>query len=160
MAFLLRKISMTDRTRSLCKTKGPCNQYWVFCRSNNNYLLNLCSGFLWKYWLFRQNTTDNIHFANQRKAKQAVGGVVRWGKGIVYLTSWGVQLRLAYSWTRPAILAADKGRAWMFFFFISSVLSLSFVFGGGRVVRRCCVSYITGASNWYWLTVGQGLLSL
>ena len=29
-----------------------------------------------------------------------------------------------------------------------------------RVVRRCCVSYITGASNWYWLTVGQGLLSL
>ena len=32
--------------------------------------------------------------------------------------------------------------------------------GGGRVVRRCCVSYITGASNWYWLAVGQGLLSL
>ena len=32
--------------------------------------------------------------------------------------------------------------------------------GGGRVVRRCCVSYITGASNWYWLTAGQGLLSL
>ena len=28
---------------------------------------------------------------------------------------------------------------------------------GGRVVRRCCVSYITGASNWYWLTVvGKG----
>ena len=35
-----------------------------------------------------------------------------------------------------------------------------FTSGGGRVVRRCCVSYITGASNWYWLTVGQGLLSL
>ena len=34
------------------------------------------------------------------------------------------------------------------------------VFGGGRVVRRCRVSYVTGASNWYWLTVGQGLLSL
>ena len=33
-------------------------------------------------------------------------------------------------------------------------------FGGGRVVRRCCVSYITGASSWNWLTVGQGLLSL
>ena len=31
---------------------------------------------------------------------------------------------------------------------------------GGRVVRRCCVSCITGASIWYWLTVGQGLLSL
>ena len=34
------------------------------------------------------------------------------------------------------------------------------VFGGGWVVRRCRVSYVTGASNWYWLTVGQGLLSL
>ena len=31
---------------------------------------------------------------------------------------------------------------------------------GGRVVRRCCVSYITGASNRYWLTVGQCPLSL
>ena len=26
--------------------------------------------------------------------------------------------------------------------------------------ERCRVSYVTGASNWYWLTVGQGLLSL
>ena len=32
--------------------------------------------------------------------------------------------------------------------------------GGGRVVRRCCVAYITGVSNWYWLTFEQGLLSL
>ena len=33
--------------------------------------------------------------------------------------------------------------------------------GGGWVWQRCCVSYvITRASNWYWLTVGQGLLSL
>ena len=31
---------------------------------------------------------------------------------------------------------------------------------GGRVVQRCRVSYVTGASSWYWLTVGQGLLSL
>ena len=31
---------------------------------------------------------------------------------------------------------------------------------GGWVRQRCCVSYITGASNWYWLAVGQGLLSL
>ena len=31
---------------------------------------------------------------------------------------------------------------------------------GGRVWRRCRVSYVTGASNWDWLTVGQGLISL
>ena len=32
--------------------------------------------------------------------------------------------------------------------------------GGGRVWRRSRVSYVTGASNWYWITAGQGLLSL
>ena len=31
---------------------------------------------------------------------------------------------------------------------------------GGWVRQRCCISCVTGASNWYWLTVGQGLLSL
>ena len=31
--------------------------------------------------------------------------------------------------------------------------------GGDWVRQRCHVSYVTGASNWYWLTVGQGLLS-
>ena len=32
---------------------------------------------------------------------------------------------------------------------------------GGGVVGwyEGVVSYVTGASNWYWLTVGQGLLS-
>ena len=34
------------------------------------------------------------------------------------------------------------------------------VIGGGWVRQRCHVSYATGASNWYSLTVGQGLLSL
>ena len=33
------------------------------------------------------------------------------------------------------------------------------IFWGGRMVWRCCVSYVTRASNWYWLTLGQGLLS-
>ena len=32
--------------------------------------------------------------------------------------------------------------------------------GDGWVVRRCHVSYVTGASDRYWLIVGQGLLSL
>ena len=34
------------------------------------------------------------------------------------------------------------------------------VSGGGWVMQRCRVSCITGASDWYWFTVGQGLLSL
>ena len=32
--------------------------------------------------------------------------------------------------------------------------------GCGRVWGRCLVSYVTRASNWYYLTLGQGLLSL
>ena len=34
------------------------------------------------------------------------------------LRHWGVQLRLAYSWARPAIFAADKGSSGMFFIMI------------------------------------------
>ena len=42
-----------------------------------------------------------------------------------------------------------------------SRLNISLLFwGAGWVRQRCHVSCITGASNWYWPTVGQGLLSL
>ena len=46
---------------------------------------------------------------------------------------WGVQLRLAYSWARPAVLTVGKGRGGMFFCFFTfihfplSPLSLSFI---------------------------------
>ena len=33
------------------------------------------------------------------------------------------------------------------FFIVFIYLTIRLFFGGGRVVRRCCVSYITGASN-------------
>ena len=36
------------------------------------------------------------------------------GKGVLYLNHRGLQLVLTYSWARPAILAAGKGRGWMF----------------------------------------------
>ena len=34
------------------------------------------------------------------------------------------------------------------------------IVGGGWVRQRCYVACVTRASSWYWLTVGQGLLSL
>ena len=43
--------------------------------------------------------------------------------------------------------------------FFSGIMKLGMC-GGGRVVQMCLVSYVTGASNWYWLTIWQGLLSL
>ena len=57
----------------------------------------------------------------------SVFGVVGWCEGAVYLTSlgrptdthhWGVQLILAYSWARPAILVVGKGRGGMFLFLL------------------------------------------
>ena len=62
-------------------------------------------------------------------------GVVGWCEGVLYLTSPGRPTVLAYSWARPAILVAGKGRGGCFYFFcfftfISvplSSLSLSFI---------------------------------
>ena len=44
-------------------------------------------------------------------------GVIGCGKGVMYLSHGGVQLRLAYSWARPAILVAGKGRGECLYFF-------------------------------------------
>ena len=41
----------------------------------------------------------------------------------MYITSLVRPLRLAYSWARPAFLAAGKGRGNFFFMFSSSVSS-------------------------------------
>ena len=64
-----------------------------------------------------------------------VGGVFGCGEGAVYLTSyWGVQLILAFSWARLAILVAGKDRGECFYFFcfftfisVLSSLALSFI---------------------------------
>ena len=41
-------------------------------------------------------------------------GVVGWCEGVVYLSSLGLQLILAFSWAMPAILVAGKGWGGMF----------------------------------------------
>ena len=51
---------------------------------------------------------------------------LRAAKVLGILRHQGIQLILAYSWARHAILVAGKGRGGMFF--ISSVFSLSFQF--------------------------------
>ena len=43
-------------------------------------------------------------------------GVVGWCEGALH--HWGVQLILAYSWARPAILVVGKGRGGMFLFLL------------------------------------------
>ena len=83
-----------------------------------------------------------------------------WGKGVMYRASsqratdislhlgkacyppyillhWGVQLILAYSWTKPALLAASKDRGGMFLFLLFFHL-LIFLF---RTVPRFYLLY-------------------
>ena len=63
------------------------------------------------------------------------GGVLSVAKVSCVLRQRGIQLILAYSWTRPAILVAGKGRGGCFYFFCFfasipvnlSSLSLSFI---------------------------------
>ena len=51
--------------------------------------------------------------------------LVRCGESIVYLKLPGIQLTLAYSWARGAILVAGKGRGVMFLFLHFHSCSLS-----------------------------------
>ena len=44
--------------------------------------------------------------------------------------------------------------------FVSTTQIKQYDWRGGWVRQRCPVAFVTRATNWYWLTVGQGLLSL
>ena len=50
--------------------------------------------------------------------KLSVGGWSGGAKVLCILHHWGVQLILAYSWARPAILVVGKGRGGMFLFLL------------------------------------------
>ena len=73
------------------------------------------------YLLISQNL--KVYFAGLQIGTGEWSGLV---KVSCILRHWGVQLLLAYSWARPAIHVAGKGRGGMFLF--SSVSSLSFLF--------------------------------
>ena len=79
----------------------------------------------------------------------------------------GVQLILAYSWARSAArYVASPGRPTDIDLQLGKVccksmlrhqgVQLILAYSWARSAARICC--ITGASNWYWLTVGQGLL--
>ena len=90
-----------------------------------------------------------------RKASYQELGVVGCGKGVVYLASWVVQLILAYSWARPAILVAGKGGGGSFYFycfftFISVPLSsLSLYFISFTISS---ISFLPFSGRWHKMT--------
>ena len=76
------------------------------------------------HWLAIQMSTHNICFykENQKKKKthnkHCIEGWSGGAKVLCILHHWGVQLILAYSWARPAILVVGKGRGGMFLFLL------------------------------------------
>ena len=93
-------------------------EYWCF-----SYFYNSNSSIL---------NTFHVFWLIERKVKSFALqlGLVGWGKGVLYciLHHWGVQLILAYSWARPAILAAGMGRGGLFLISSESLLSFIFLF--------------------------------
>ena len=76
-------------------------------------------------------------------------GVVRCGKGVVCLIHRGVQLILAYSWARPAILVADKGRGGMLLFLLFlHFRSCSFFFLDPLFHLLCYLFYLFSPFLW------------
>ena len=60
-----------------------------------------------------------IHILNDKQCRSRSAGFWGWlggAKVLCILHHWGVQLILAYSWARPAILVVGKGRGGMFLF--------------------------------------------
>ena len=68
---------------------------------------------IWHFLLLYQ-----IKICVYSKTSMTQTGVVGCGEGVVYLTSPGLQLILANSWARPAILIAGKGSGGMFLFLL------------------------------------------
>ena len=58
----------------------------------------------------------------------------------------GVQLILAYSWARPAILVASKGRGGMFLFLLFFSLSFLFLFLPGSSLSSLVLSLLSLSS--------------
>ena len=105
----------------------------------SNFSMNICCGYSLEMphrgisneypqhmflWRNKKNIYLDVHLIwiyEMTDRCRPGGGWVRQRCSVSYVTGLGggegVQLRLAYSWTRPAILAAGKGRRECFYFF-------------------------------------------
>ena len=76
-------------------------------------------------WLFYKESIRCFEYCHPSfiKMKYVAIAILQWGwsggaKVLCILHHWGVQLILAYSWARPAILVVGKGRGGMFLFLL------------------------------------------
>ena len=105
--------------------------YWVW--TNPFYCLLMCQNSAG--WVTNcLDLAQTQHFVASEQGLHCLLRLLVWvymgwsggAKVLCILHHWGVQLILAYSWARPAILVVGKGRGGMFLF--ASVSSLSFLF--------------------------------
>ena len=104
-----------------------------FVMSDNDYSLILCllckSKTLWNIFMILSRNIEQdqmmCRIQNDNSAFLTFGviSLSYWGwsggaKVLCILHHWGVQLILAYSWARPAILVVGKGRGGMFLFLL------------------------------------------
>ena len=75
--------------------------------SDSTQITNICS-------VFAGSTTSSVKRHSITQIRGWSGG----SKVLCILHHWGVQLILAYSWARPAILVVGKGRGGMFLFLL------------------------------------------
>ena len=129
---------------AVCRTGEGSNR--IFCNGCKHWVHKKCSGLkhLTKDTDYRctrcQETARPLDGRPQRKVQvrpdklemvasfcylgdmlSAAGGCVGWSGGakvLCILHHWGVQLILAYTWARPAILVVGKGRGGMFLFLL------------------------------------------
>ena len=68
--------------------------------------------------VFNANTVDHDQMLHSVAFDLGLRGWSGGAKVLCILHHWGVQLILAYSWARPAILVVGKGRGGMFLFLL------------------------------------------
>ena len=95
-----------------------CLWYWKTKFTTVCGNISICS---LEKWIFFFMFLDNVALNYNKFLALSFMYIFGWSGGakvLCILHHWGVQLILAYSWARPAILVVGKGRGGMFLFLL------------------------------------------
>ena len=110
--FPQKKFSSCSYKISLFLSFGIKHQCYIYLVSR--VTLNECLTCVSFYFQFY----CHVWFFSQKVSFYSARGWSGGAKVLCILHHWGVQLILAYSWARPAILVVGKGRGGMFLFLL------------------------------------------
>ena len=109
--------------RKLDKSTGAVKIAWLctYIDICSCYIESEYGIFLYKEslkWLMQIRVESWFQSADKTSCSSCTRGWSGGAKVLCILDHWGVQLILAYSWARPAILVVGKGRGGMFLFLL------------------------------------------